>query len=167
GGLAASALKTPILCCCPPLNSWGYLSKYSSGICTSFNSSFARASFCSSDHFSNVPTRTIFSLIVICIISSICLITYHVERLNSTSFLSFIFFPLIKIEPSVTSIKRLTIFIVVVLPQPLGPIKQTNSPLLIFKFRLLTATVPSAYFLVTFLNSNNEFTPPRYLTNLP
>ena len=62
---AASARITPIRCCCPPDNCEGYRSKYSSGKSTSLISSFAFLSFFSCDHFNNLGTSTIFSLIVI------------------------------------------------------------------------------------------------------
>ena len=61
---AASARITPIRCCCPPDNCEGYRSKYSSGKSTSLISSFAFYLF-SCDHFNNLGTSTIFSLIVI------------------------------------------------------------------------------------------------------
>ncbi len=57
-----------------------------------------------------------------------------------------------KIRPSVGSMSRLTIFIVVVLPQPDGPTSVTSSPSATSKDRSSTAVVPSGYRLVTCSN---------------
>lgn len=50
-----------------------------------------------------------------------------------------IFSPSIKMFPEEGSMSRLIIFMVVVLPQPLGPIKQINSPFAMSKSIFLTA----------------------------
>src|SRR5699024_7221426 len=64
-----------------------------------------------------------------------------------------IFSSLIKICPEVGSINRLTIFIVVVFPQPLGPINVTNSPLSTRIEITSKASVPPDHVLCTSLNS--------------
>src|ERR1700754_4647738 len=58
-------------------------------------------------------------------------------------------FPAMRSSPSLMSSRPAIMFSAVDLPQPDGPTNTMNSPSAMFRFRSLTASVPSGYRLVT------------------
>ena len=75
--------------------------------------------------------------------SPICWITYPIRRRSLTGSTLVTSSPSRKIRPLVGSTRRFTIFIVVVLPQPLGPTRTLSSPAATSRSSSCTATVPS------------------------
>ncbi|SIC25408.1 Protein of uncharacterised function (DUF1602) [Mycobacteroides abscessus subsp. abscessus] len=137
GGSAARARITPTRCCCPPDSSPGNRVRYSFGSRpTSSSNSSTLSEYCSFSQPLSLGTSVILSSMVI-----------WGRDMSS---------PLIKIWPLDGSISRLIIFMVVVFPQPLGPIRATSSPSSIWKSISLRATKPSGYFFPTCLNVINN-----------
>ena len=74
--------------------------------------------------------------------SPTCWITYPIRRRSFTASTVVTSSPPSRMRPVVGSTSRLIIFMVVVLPQPDGPIRQTSSPAGMSRSSSATATVP-------------------------
>ena len=150
----AIALTSPILCCWPPLNSDGYLSKNSFGLRpTIFISSMVDFSISSYDFsFFNLGISSIFSLIVKCGNNPILWITYPIFLLNFIGSSFDIGLSSIYISPLVGDINLFINFKVVVLPHPLGPINTTKLPSSIFKEISSRITLFPTFFDIFFIS---------------
>ncbi len=143
GGSAANARATPARWRWPPDSSVGYrLANWAGGSPTRSSNSVTRAATRSRDHPSRRGTVATLSATVRWGNNPTCWITYPMWRRSSTADWLLMSVPLTVMVPEVGSIRRLIIFMVVVLPHPDGPTRTHSSPSPMSIDRLFTATSP-------------------------